>query len=82
MVSLYVCPMQTEQVQYDQCNASAGSGIYDYNGFCTTGVPLMLELTENSQILMNTVNFENNHLYYFASKCRLSYNVILSVILK
>lgn len=59
--------IQTEQVQYDQCNASAGSGIYDYNGFCTPGVPLMIALTENSQILMNTVNFENNHLYYFAS---------------
>ena len=62
-----------EEIQHNQCNASAGSGMYDYNGFCTTGGAIMLTLRENSQTLMNTVNFENNHLYYFASKYRTPY---------
>ena len=60
---------QTERIQYDRCNASAGSGQYTLNGFCPReGSTLFLTLTENSQNLMDTVNFENNNLYYFASK--------------
>ena len=68
---LYVCiilDLQTDQIQYDTCNATAGSGMFDYNGFCLQGGSLMLTLTKNSQSLMNTVNFVDNSVYYLTSK--------------
>ena len=63
-----VVPLQEELVQYSNCNADDGSGMFHYNGFCLVGGDIMLMLTENSQDLDNTVNFENNRLYYFTSK--------------
>ena len=36
----------------------------------------MLTLRENSQDLMNTVNFVNDRLYYFASKYRIPYELL------
>ena len=63
-----IVPLQTDSVQYSNCNASDGSGMFHYNGFCLAGDTIMLMLTENSQNLENTVNFENNSLYYFTSK--------------
>lgn len=61
--------MQTEKIQYDSCNASAGSGMFKYSGFCPApGSDIRLTLTENSQDLTNTVNFINNSIYYFTSR--------------
>ena len=42
--------------------------MFVFNGFCVPDDTIMLTLTENSQNLMNTINFENNQQYYFASK--------------
>ena len=66
---------QAQEIQHNYCNASAGLGKYDYNGFCINGTTLMLTLTENSLSLTNTINFENNRLYYFASKYGYSVHV-------
>ena len=62
---LYI--LQTHQIQYDTCNAAAGTGMFDYNGFCLPGGTLRLTLTKNSQDLMNTVNFVDNSVYYLTS---------------
>ena len=59
--------LQTDQIQYDNCNASASSGVSVYNGFCFSGSSLRLTLRENSQNLDNTVNFENNQAYFLTS---------------
>ena len=59
---------QTDRIQYDSCNASAGSGAFVYNGICFPGNPIMLTLKENSQDLTNTANFENNQTYFLTSK--------------
>lgn len=59
---------QSDQVQFDTCNANAGSGMFDYNGFCLSGGMLILTLTQNSQNLMNTVNFVDNSIYYLTSE--------------
>ena len=63
--------LQEELIQYDTCNASAGSGLFTYSGYCNgdTAPELMLTLTINSQNLMNTVNFKNNSLFYLTSTC-------------
>ena len=60
--------MQRERIQYDSCNASAGSGMFDYNGFCFPNNPILLTLTETSQPLENTVNFMNNQIYFLTSR--------------
>ena len=60
--------MQSDQSQYDSCNASAGSGLFLFNGFCLEGDSLQLTLSRNSKSLSNTVNFENNRIYYLTSK--------------
>ena len=62
---------QTDHIQYETCNASAGSGKFKYNGYCLPGDTLILTLTENSQSLMNTVNFQNNSVYFLSSKCHM-----------
>ena len=59
--------MQTQEIQYDSCNATAGSGVFEYNGICFPNNPIMLTLTENSQYLRNTVNFDNNQAYFLTS---------------
>ena len=60
--------MQDERVQYDTCDATAGSGRFDFNGFCVDHRDsLMLHLEENSQSLENTINFRNNKVYYLTS---------------
>ena len=59
--------LQTDRVQYDKCNASAGSGVFEYNGYCFSGSSLRLTLRENSQDLDNTVNFGNNQIYFLTS---------------
>ena len=59
--------LQTDLIQYDNCNASAGSGVFKYNGFCFSGSTIMLTLRENSQSLDNTVNFENDRVYFLTS---------------
>ena len=62
-----------DQIQYDSCNASAGSGVFRFNGFCFLGNPLiMLTLTQNTQVLQNTVNFVNNQVYYLTSRYTVS----------
>ena len=69
MHNTVTCIRQADQIQYDNCNASAGSGVFRYNGFCFPGNPLiMLTLTQNSQILKNTINFVNNQVYYLTSR--------------
>ena len=55
-------------IQYDTCNASAGSGRFNFNGFCFAEGTIALTLTENSENLMNTINFENNKVYYLSSE--------------
>ena len=60
--------MQTDRIQYDSCNANAGSGVFHYNGICFPGNPALLTLTENSQSLENTINFMNNQIYYLTSE--------------
>ena len=51
------------------CNASAGSGKYELNGFCYDGGKFfMLTLTQNSLDFNRVVNFRNNTLYYLTSK--------------
>ena len=64
---MHTHPIQTDQIQYDSCNASAGSGAFVYNGFCFSGSSLRLTLRENSQDLDNTVNFESNRVYFLTS---------------
>jgi hypothetical protein len=59
--------LQTDRIQYDSCNASAGSGPIEYNGFCFIDSLIRLTLRENSQDLENTVNFENNRVYFLTS---------------
>jgi hypothetical protein len=66
--------MQTDRIQYDSCNASAGSGLFDYNGFCSSDRILRLTLTENSLSLENAVNFENNTIFFLTSRYN---NIIL-----
>ena len=60
--------IQDDQIQYDTCNASAGSGRFNFNGFCFAQGIIELTLTENSQDLMNTITFENNKVYYLSSE--------------
>lgn len=60
--------MQREQVQYDGCDANLGSGMFDFNGFCLPGDLLQLTLSQNSQMLTNTVNFLNNTVYFLTSE--------------
>ena len=60
--------MQTEQIQFDNCNALSGLGRFSYNGFCPPGDTLILTLSSNSQALTNGVNFNNNTAVYFTSK--------------
>ena len=60
--------IQSEQSQYDSCNASAGSGLFLFNGFCLTNDTLEFMLTINSQSLSNAVNFGNDRIYYLTSK--------------
>ena len=69
MIIVYIMYMQTDLIQYESCNASEGSGLFQFVGFCFSGFQLALSLTENSQNLMNTINFENNRIYYFTSEC-------------
>ena len=57
-----------DQAQYESCNAKAGSGEFNYNGFCRPYGSLMLTLSENSVSLKNTINFENNSIYYLTSE--------------
>ena len=60
--------IQDERVQYDTCDATAGSGRFKHNGYCVSpGSVLMLEIQKNSQSLRNTVNFRNNTVYYLTS---------------
>ena len=59
---------QRERIQYDSCNASAGSGVFHYNGLCFPENPALLTLTEASQPLENTVNFMNNQVYFLTSR--------------
>lgn len=59
--------IQAERIQYDSCNASAGSGVFNYNGLCFPTNPVLLTFTENSQPLDNTVNFVNDHAYFLTS---------------
>ena len=66
-VILIIANSQTDRIQHDSCNASAGSGVFKYNGNCIPGGPALLTLTENSQLLENTVNFLNNQVYFLTS---------------
>ena len=56
--------MQFEEVQYDTCNATAGSGEYRYGGFCLGNDELQLTIHVNP---INIVSFQNNTTYYLTS---------------
>ena len=69
--------LQKEFVQYDTCNATAGSGRFKFNGYCNPDNAIhdiRLMLTLNSQNLMNTVNFMNNSFFYLTSMSHYNYS--------
>ena len=66
---------QIDRIQYDSCNASAGSGVFSYNGICFPWNPIMLTFKENSQDLTNTVNFMHNQVYFLTSRYFIFYSL-------
>lgn len=60
--------MQTDKTQYDSCNANYGSNTAMYGGFCVPNGTFIFTLSRNSRHLSNALNFEDNRIYYLASR--------------
>ena len=63
-------------MQYDTCNASAGSGQSVFFGYCIPGIADPLDTIIVQLILSaplpSVVNFVNNNLFYFTSMFHMS----------